>query len=181
MRVALLLFLGCFGVSAFGQEKQPDMKFILGEPKDVWERITTLEDSVLDFNTSTVTWPGDNIGQVRFRYIYKKSQPVPGDSKLKYKTQVLILDLDCKGRRWRTRQVHYLDSDEKVIYSEEAVPEVQWKEITGGFAKGGQFTSAGCRLIAKNSGGAIKLGPTPSPPSTPDEKPTLHRRQTEKP
>jgi hypothetical protein len=183
MRLASILFFAFLSVSAFGQDKQPDIKFILGEPRDVWERVTTLGDSVLDVNTSTVSWPGENIGQVRFRYIFNKSQVLEG-TKVKYKVQALVIEFDCKGRRWRTSQVHYLDSDDKIVDSQYADAAAKWKVISPGVSGGAQITSAGCRVISANSDGAIKLVPgAPPAPATsqPDGNPTLNRRQTGKP
>lgn len=176
MRIALLIFIGLLSLSASGQEKQPDMQFIFGGPKDVWERLSTLEDSALEVNTSTVSWPGNDVGQVRFRYIFNKSQVLEG-TKLKYKTQILILDLDCKGRRWRTWQAHDFDSDEKIVYSQEADPDAKWKEIKGAFGGGPLITAAGCRVVSTNSGALIKPGPA-APPSTPSgDKPVLRHRE----
>jgi hypothetical protein len=75
MRLALLIFFSFLAaLPTLAQDKGPEMLEILGQPKDVWERLFTLNDnSTVDVNTSTISWSGDNLGRVRFRYSFTKA------------------------------------------------------------------------------------------------------------
>jgi hypothetical protein len=187
MRTWTALFLLTLATSALGQKT--DIVFIVGQPKDIWTRTQTLDDSIVEVNTSTISWGQDDIGRVRFRYVYKTPQVVPGNPTEKYKTEVVIVELNCKRWQWRIYQVHYLDSRGHIVESREMDPNAEWRAFAYGFGGGRQYTGVGCSLI-KKAGGVVGEYNPQSNPTQPQPKeqqqndsgpPTLKVREKKKP
>jgi hypothetical protein len=160
MRLLIALLPIVIVLSAFGQEKNSSS--VEGKKDDIWARVATFEDNVVEVNTTTVSVGTDNIGRVQFRFIYDKPQPLPWDSKVKFKTQVAIVDFNCEKSLWKTYQLNYLDNHGKVIDSQNADPKTDWKKF-GSFGGGGINSEIGCKLIRKH--GSDLAQPKPENPS----------------
>lgn|ERR1035437_817955 len=147
MRLLIVLLPIVLALSAFGQEK--DSSSVQGKKDDIWARVATFEDNVVEVNTTTISVAPDNIGRVQFRFIYEKPQPLPWDAKVKFKTEVAIVDFNCDKSLWKTYQLNYLDNHGKVIVSQNADPKTDWKKF-GSFGGGGINSEIGCKLIRKH-------------------------------
>ncbi len=135
MRVIGLIFFFLFPMpSAFAQEK------------DKWQRITTLEDSVIEMNISTVVFSTGGIGRVKFRFSFSKPQPVREMPGVKYQSFIESIEFKCNERLYRLYDVTLFNSKGDLIRSDEKDPSAKWKDMTSGSLMNRLFTP-GCRFI----------------------------------
>ncbi|MCA1629490.1 MAG: hypothetical protein LC785_17490 [Acidobacteria bacterium] len=134
---------------------------------DKWQRVYTFEDSIVEMNTSRVTFGGNGIGRVRFRTVFSKPEAVGELPGVKYKTLLETIELKCAARQYRIYETTFLDPKGEPIRSREGDITEKWKEVKFGSTME-KLSEPACRLIAEKR----------HDPRPPDEYPkrTLSRR-----
>jgi len=117
------------------------------QEKAEWQRLSTFQHSTLDMNTSDVTFGTDYTGRVMFRISLSKSETVPGDKNIKYKSAIQTMEFRCPERQYRVIEVKRYDSKGKLVDSDKADPATEWKEVKKGSFADDLFSPA-CKLIA---------------------------------
>lgn len=117
------------------------------QEKAEWQRLSTFQNSTLDMNISDVTFGTDYTGRVMFRVELSKSESVPGNKSVKYKSAIQTMEFRCPERQYRVVEVKRFDGKGKLVDSDKADSSAQWKEVKSGSFTEDLFTPA-CKLIA---------------------------------
>jgi hypothetical protein len=115
-----------------------------------WYRVYTFDESIIEMNTSQVTFGGKDIGRVRFRWTFDKPEALSGKPELKYRSRLEVMEFNCSQRRYRPYDLTFFDTAGKVIRHEEMNPPVEWRTVTFGSVMEKLFTPA-CELIEKKA------------------------------
>lgn len=118
-----------------------------------WYRVYTFDDSIIEMNTSDVTFWGSgndrvkpNIGRVKFRWTFDKPQPLSGEPQVKYKSKLEVFEFKCSDNLYRSYEVTLFDAADKVISVEMAKLPSEWRSVASGSMMERFFTPA-CQLI----------------------------------
>lgn len=111
-----------------------------------WYRVYTFDDSIIEMNTSQVTFGSKSIGRVRFRWSFDKPQLLSGEPQTRYKSKLEVLEFHCSDKRFRLYEVILFDAAGKVIRVEVVNPPGEWSSVTSGSMMERLFTPA-CQLI----------------------------------
>ena len=136
MRITACLILTLALASSLAAQQQKSNK---------WHRVYTYEDAVIEMEEVAFTF--GNFGRVRFRTVFKKSQPMRGKPDVKYKTIVEDMELDCVESVYRVAETTFLDGEGKVIQSYKPDVPGPWK--TARSVVTGQIVGPACRMIRK--------------------------------
>jgi hypothetical protein len=120
--------------------------FTVAQEKDEWRRVYTMEDAVIDMNTSKVTFGDKRIGRVRFRWVLKKPEALKEMPGVSYKSRLETIEFKCYEERYRLDETTLLDAKGKVIRSDEQDPLAEWKAVKPGGMMERLFRPA-CALI----------------------------------
>ncbi len=115
-----------------------------------WYRVYTFDESIIEMNTSQVTFGGKDIGRVRFRWTFDQPEALSGEPQLMYKSRLEVMEFNCSQRRYRLYDLIFYDAAGKVIRSEEMNPPVEWRAVTFGSVMEKLFAPA-CELIEKRA------------------------------
>lgn len=137
---------------------------LLAQQPPEWSRVYTFDDSIIEMNNSLVTFGGDHIGRVRFRWSFNEPEALSGEPRLKFKSRLEVIEFDCAGKRYRPYEVTSFDAAGKVIRFEEMNPPGLWIPVTSNTMMEKLFAPA-CRLIEL----------TRHPPQPPTEAPELKK------
>jgi hypothetical protein len=113
-----------------------------------WYRVYTFDESIIEMNTSKVTFGGKDIARVRFRWTFDKPETLSGEPQRKYKSRLEVMEFNCAERRYRLYDVSFYDAAGKVVRSEEMNPPDEWRTVGSGSVMESLFTPA-CKLIEK--------------------------------
>ena len=124
----------------------------------MWQRVYTGEDSIIEIDTSRVTFVEYSTakkvtftystGRTRFRTIYSKPEALKEKPGVKYKTRLETIDFNCAANtaRYRLYEATLLDEKGKVIKTFGWDPAAEWKEAKqGGMME--KLARAACTLI----------------------------------
>ena len=101
-----------------------------GQEADEWRRILKYEDgTVIELNTSRVTFGTAYSGRVRFRVVWAEPQSLKGLPETTYKTHLETVELKCRERRFRRAEITLLDADGKRVYFHEGESADAWEEV----------------------------------------------------
>jgi hypothetical protein len=139
MKVVILtsLFL-LVSISLFAQETS------------VWERVYTFDDSMIEMNTGLLTYGGKNIARVRFRWTFDQLENLNVDARLKYKSQLEVIEFNCTDKRYRPYEITYFDGQGNSLRKDEMNPPVEWRTV-GYSSMGDKLFAAGCELIERKT------------------------------
>jgi hypothetical protein len=104
MRLLVLLILVLFSSLSLNGQQLPE-----------WYRVYTFEDGVIEMNTSLVTTISNDVTRVRFRWTFDQMEALSGESKLKYKSELEVMELNCSLQRYRSYHLTFYDSAGNII------------------------------------------------------------------
>lgn len=128
----LLFFVSSISVTA---QKQPE-----------WSRVYTLDEAIVEMNTSVVTRISDDITRVRFRWTFHQPQILSGDPKLKYKSRLEVMEFNCAKRKYRPYHFTFFDAAGNTIRIDDSPRE--WRGVDFGRLTEKLLVSA-CDLITR--------------------------------
>ena len=134
--IGLVLFLLLPMSSTFAQEK------------DKWQRITTLDGSVIEMNVSTVVFSTGGIGRVKFRFSFSKPEPVREMPGVKYQSFIETIEFKCGESQYRLFDVTLFNSKGDPIRTDEKDPSAKWQVKKPSGLMDRLYTSA-CQFIAE--------------------------------
>jgi hypothetical protein len=127
------------------------------DKKGMWQRVYTGEDSIIEIDTSKVTFVEYSTakkvtftygtGRARFRTIYSRPE-VLKETGVKFKSRLETLEFNCAPNtaRYRLYEATLLDEKGKVIRTFGWDPAAEWKEAKhGGMME--KLSGAACALI----------------------------------
>ena len=114
----------------------------------VWYRVYTFDDSIVEMNTSLLTFISKDIVRVRFRWTLDVPEALSGDPKVSYKSRLEVFEFNCSERRYRPYHLTFLDATGKIVRVEEMNPPGEWR--TSGFMMGKLFSPA-CELVKQKT------------------------------
>jgi hypothetical protein len=121
---------------------------VFAQEKDKWQRITTLDGSVIEMNVSTVVFSTGGIGRVKFRFSFSKPEPVSGMPGVKYQSFIETIEFKCSESQYRLYEVTLFNSKGDPIRTDEKDSSAKWKDMKTGKLMHRLSTSA-CQFIAE--------------------------------
>lgn len=116
-----------------------------------WYRVHTFDESIIEMNTSQVTFVGKDIGRVRFRWVFDDPETLGGDRSVKYKSRLEVMEFNCSDKLYRLHHVSLFDSAGEAIRHELVSAPVEWHTVSSGGIMGKLFQPA-CQLITRKPG-----------------------------
>jgi len=98
---------------------------------DQWLRVLTGEGSIIDVRRLSLVLEPKQVITAQFRTRLLKSEPVPGNSGLKYESRVDLFEFDIKDQLYRISKSDLLDSSGKVVLSNTLSDPDSWKQLRG--------------------------------------------------
>jgi hypothetical protein len=96
-----------------------------------WHRVSTEEGSITEVDRSSLVFEQDQVLRAKFRTKLSKSEPMPGNPAVKYRTRLDTIQFSVKDQRYRVSESNLLDSSGKVVFSYSTGDTNGWKEIRG--------------------------------------------------
>jgi hypothetical protein len=124
---------------------------LFAQPASMWQRVYTLDDSIIEMNTQLVSYGGKDIGRVRFRWTFRQPETLNGDRGQKYKTQLEVIEFICADQRYRPYEVTYFDVAGIALRKDEMNPPPQWRHPTRVNPVMSTLFAAACQLINRKS------------------------------
>jgi surface-adhesin protein E len=115
-----------------------------------WYRIYTFDESIIEMNTSLVTFGGKDIARVRFRWVFDQPETLGGERPVKYKSRLEVMEFDCSDRRYRLHHVSLFDAAGEAIRHELVEAPDEWRTVRSGSMMVKLFEPA-CRLIKQKT------------------------------
>ncbi len=140
MKLALLPLVFFLASTSLTAQQQP--------PE--WYRVYTLDEGIVEMNTSQVTFGGKDIGRVRFRWTFDQPEALSADPQVKYKSRLEVMEFNCSLHRYRLYDLTFFDGAGKVIRSEQMNPPDEWCTVRFGSMMEKLFAPA-CELIEKTA------------------------------
>lgn len=137
MRLLVLLILVLFSSLSLNGQQLPE-----------WYRVYTFEDGVIEMNTSLVTTISNDVTRVRFRWTFDQMEALSGESKLKYKSELEVMELNCSLQRYRSYHLTFYDSAGNIIRIQDSPGE--WRAVSSSSMTEKLFVPA-CELIKKKT------------------------------
>jgi hypothetical protein len=120
--------------------------FAFAQEQEKWQRLLTLEDSVVDMNVSTVVFSTEGIGRVKFRFTLSKAEPVREMPGLNYKSFIETIEFKCEEGLYRLYDITLFDKKGEAIRTDEKDASAKWKPAKGkGFMS--KLYSPACQFI----------------------------------
>jgi hypothetical protein len=151
---AILLFAFLLSSTSLAAQQLPE-----------WYRVYTFDESIIEMNTTLVTFGGKDIGRVRLRWTFDQPEALSGEPQVKYKSRLEVMEFNCSQRRYRLYEVTLFDEAGRVIRKEEINPPDEWRTVRFGSVME-SLSSPACALIERTrnppvppavSGDAIEL------------------------
>ena len=114
-----------------------------------WYRVYTFDESMIEMNTSLVTFISKDVTRVRFRWTFDQPERLSGEPQSKYKSQLEVMELNCSLQRYRPYHLTYFDSAGNVVHVEENQLG-EWSTVTSGSMIQKLFAPA-CELIKQKN------------------------------
>jgi hypothetical protein len=135
MRLTLLPFLLIVSTISLSAQKQSE-----------WSRVYTLDEAIVEMNTTLVTRISEDITRVRFRWTFHQPQVGSGKPQLEYKSRLEVMEFNCAKREYRPYHFTYFDALGNTMRIDEKPRE--WRrayvmDLTG------KLLESACNLIAK--------------------------------
>lgn len=139
MKLKFLPFVFLFSSTCLTAQQLPE-----------WYRVYTFDESIIEMNTSQVTFGGKDIGRVRLRWTFDQSEALSGEPQVKYKTRLEVMECNCSKQRYRLYEVTFFDGAGKVVRTQEMNPPDEWRTVRIGSVMERLFAPA-CDLIEKRA------------------------------
>jgi len=139
MRTVLLAFLFLFSSTSLTAQQLPE-----------WYRVYTFDESIIEMNTSLVTFISKDITRVRFRWTFDQPVSLSGEAQLKYKRRLEVMELNCSEHRYRPYHLTFFDAAGNIVRVEEMNPPREWRTLTSGSMMEKLFAPA-CELIKQRT------------------------------
>jgi hypothetical protein len=137
MRPVLLAFLFLFSSTSLKAQQLPE-----------WYRVYTFDESIIEMNTSLVTFISKDITRVRFRWTFDQPAALSGDAQLKYKSRLEVMEFNCSEHRYRPFHLTFFDAAGNIIRIQDSPGE--WRTVTSGSMMQKLFAPA-CELIKQRA------------------------------
>jgi hypothetical protein len=124
---------------------------LFAQSTPAWQRVYTLDDSIIEMNTEVVTYGGKDIARVRFRWTLRQPETLNGDARQKYKTQLEVIEFICADKRYRPYEVTYFDLAGSPLRKDEMNPPPEWRHPARGNPVMSTLFAAACELIKRKS------------------------------
>ncbi len=135
MKAILLLFAFLLSSISLAAQQLPE-----------WSRVYTFDESIIEMNTTLVTFGGKDIGRVRLRWTYDQPETLSGEPQVKYKSRLEVMEFNCSQQRYRLYEVTLFDEAGRAIRKEEINPPDEWRTVRFGSVMESIFSPA-CALI----------------------------------
>lgn len=114
-----------------------------------WSRVYTFDESIIEMNTSLVTFISKDVARVRFRWTFDQPETLSGEPQLKYKSRLEVMEFNCSLQRYRPYHLTYFDSAGNIVHLEENQLG-EWSTATSGSMIQKLFAPA-CELIKQKT------------------------------
>ena len=135
MKVIFLTFVFLLSSTALFAQQRP-----------TWDRVYTFDESIIEMNTSKVTFGGKDVARVRFRWTFDRPEALSGEPQIKFKSRLEVIEFNCTDKRFRPYEITLFDSAGKIVRREEMNPPGQWQTVTFGSMMGRLYEPA-CELV----------------------------------
>ncbi len=115
------------------------------QQKSKWVRVYTYDDAVIEMEEIKLSL--GNFGRVRFRTVFKKPRPLPGEPGVKFKSVVEDLEIQCKEQEYRLSSAVYLDAKGAPVHVYKADGDEEWQELRSLMMQ--RLLDSACRMIEK--------------------------------
>lgn len=115
-----------------------------------WYRVYTFDESIVEMNTSKVTFGGKDIARVRFRWTFDRPEALSGEPQLRFKSRLEVIEFNCSDKRFRPYEITLFNSAGKIVRREEMNPPGEWHTVTSGSMMEKLFAPA-CELIERRT------------------------------
>lgn len=115
-----------------------------------WYRVYTFDESIVEMNTSLVTFISKDISRVRFRWTFDRLKALNGEPQLKYKSRLEVIEFNCSEQRYRPYHLTFLDATGNIVRLEEMNPPGEWRSATSGSMMEKLFRPA-CELVKRKT------------------------------
>ncbi|HUS10235.1 MAG TPA: surface-adhesin E family protein [Pyrinomonadaceae bacterium] len=138
MRLMFLPFLLLFSSTSLVAQQLPE-----------WYRVYTFDESIIEMNTSLVTFISKDVTRVRFRWTFDHPETLSGEPQSKYKSRLEVMEFNCSLQRYRPYHLTYFDSAGNLVHLEENQLG-EWSTVTSGSMIQKLFAPA-CELIKQKT------------------------------
>jgi hypothetical protein len=114
-----------------------------------WYRVYTFDESIIEMNTSLVTFISKDVTRVRFRWTFDRPETLSGEPQMKYKSRLEVMEFNCSLQRYRPYHLTYFDSAGNIVHLEENQLG-EWSTVTSGSMIQKLFAPA-CELIKQKT------------------------------
>ena len=104
---------------------------VVAQSPELWKRVHTGEDSVIDLNTSLVEFDVGHILRIEIRTILNTPEELRDSSKTKYLTRLETVEYNLRQQRYRIIHVVLLDSSGKSVQTFD-MKSAEWKPLKAG-------------------------------------------------
>jgi len=115
-----------------------------------WYRVYTFDESIVEMNTSLVTFISKDISRVRFRWTFDEPEALSGEPQLKYKSRLEVMEFNCSEQRYRPYHLTFFDAAGNIVRLEEMNPPGEWRSVTSGSMME-KFFAPACELIKQKT------------------------------
>jgi hypothetical protein len=122
-----------------------------------WYRVYTFDESVIEMNTSLVTFVSNDITRVRFRWTFDQPESLSGAPELTYKSRLEVMELNCSLQQYRPYHFTFFDAAGNIIRIQDSPGE--WRSVTSGSMME-KLIAPACELIKKKTRAAVVSGDT---------------------
>jgi hypothetical protein len=115
-----------------------------------WYRVYTFDESIIEMNTSLVTFISKDVYRVRFRWTFDHPEALNGEPQVKYKSRLEVMEFNCSEQRYRPYHLTFFDAAGNIVRLEEMHPPREWRTVTFGSVMEKLFAPA-CELIKQKT------------------------------
>ena len=113
-----------------------------------WRRVYTFDESTIEMNTYLLTPISKDITRVRFRWTFNQPQSLGGSPRIRYQSQLQVMEFNCKQNSYRPYHLTFLDSAGNIVSINDSPGE--WSRVPSGSMTEKLF-APGCDLIEKKN------------------------------
>jgi len=137
MRILLLLSLVSLSIPSLTAQELAE-----------WDRVYTFDESIIEMNTSLVTFISKDISRVRFRWTFNQPQLLNNRSESKYQSRLEVTEFNCSLNRYRPYHLTFYDAAGNIVHIQDVPGE--WRPVTPGSMMEKLFIPA-CELVKKKT------------------------------
>jgi hypothetical protein len=101
-------------------------------PKQLWERVYTGEDSIIEVDPSSLTFLENRIARVVFRTTFSTPEHLPNKPDTTYQNQLETTEFQLNGLNYRLAETTLLNSSGKIVFTQQAGADDGWRVIKKG-------------------------------------------------